>query len=42
MTKIENKTTVTFTGETTKLPSGANSIAKIIKFPLLLIKLCVT
>ena len=23
MTKIENQTTVTFTGETTKLPSGA-------------------
>ena len=33
MTKIENQTAVTFTGETTKLPSGA------IKFSLLLIKL---
>ena len=33
MTKIENQTAVTFTGETTKHPSGA------IKFSLLLIKL---
>ena len=31
MTKIENQTAVTFTGETTKLPSGAIISAVVIK-----------